>query len=123
MASNARVTAGGVWVNASSRESKENIKDLASEEALSALRALRPKRFNYKVEKDEEYLGFIAEDVPELVASKDRKALSAMDIVAVLTRVVQQQQEVFKQQQSVLKKQQAEIKQIKAAMAALRKGS
>jgi hypothetical protein len=34
-------------------------------------------------------VGFIAEDVPELVATKDRKGLSPMDIVAVLTKVVQ----------------------------------
>ncbi len=37
-------------------------------------------------------MGFIAEDVPELVANKDRKGLSPMDIVAVLTKVVQRQQ-------------------------------
>ena len=38
-------------------------------------------------------LGFIAEDVPGLVASTDRISLSTMDIVAVLTRVVQEQQQ------------------------------
>ena len=36
--------------------------------------------------------GFIAEDVPELLANKDRNGLSPMDIVAVLTKVVQEQQ-------------------------------
>ena len=34
-------------------------------------------------------MGFIAEDVPELVATNDRKGLSALDITAVLTKVVQ----------------------------------
>jgi hypothetical protein len=42
------------------------------------------------VDKDEKHVGFIAEDVPELVAMKDRKSLSPMDIVAVLTKVVQE---------------------------------
>ena len=37
-------------------------------------------------------MGFIAEDVPDLVATKDRKGLSPMDIVAVLTKVLQEQQ-------------------------------
>ena len=92
MASGAHVTSGGVWTNASSREYKENIRDLSYEEATSALSSLKPSKFNYKVNKDDDYLGFIAEDVPDLVATKDRKGLSSMDIVAVLTKVVQQQQ-------------------------------
>ena len=54
--------------------------------------ALDPVVFNYRAEQGEDYVGFIAEDVPALVANRDRDALSAMDIVAVLTRVVQEQQ-------------------------------
>ncbi len=92
MQSGAHVTDGGVWTNASSRDYKENISTLSSEEAISALAQLNPVKYNYKVEKDEEYVGFIAEDVPGLVATKDRKSLSSMDIVAVLTKVVQEQQ-------------------------------
>ena len=92
MESGAHVTSGGVWTNASSREYKENIRDLTTEEAMKTIEALRPTKFNYKTDKEEEYVGFIAEDVPEIVAEKDRKGLSPMDIVAVLTKVVQQQQ-------------------------------
>ena len=93
MASGAHVTAGGVWTNKSSRQDKENIADLTSEEALAVLVALEPVRFNYKADADDDYVGFIAEDVPDMVASKDRTGLSAMDIVAVLTKVVQAQQQ------------------------------
>ena len=32
----------------------------------------------------------VEEDVPELVATKNRKGMSAMDVVAVLTKVVQE---------------------------------
>ncbi len=92
MGSGAHVTTGGVWTDASSRQYKENISNLTQEEAIDALATLNPVKFNYKAEKDEEYVGFIAEDVPDLVATKDRKSLSPMDIVAVLTKVVQQQQ-------------------------------
>ena len=93
LASGAYVSAGGVWTNSSSRSRKENIETLSSEEALAALESLTPVEFNYLGDADERYVGFIAEDVPELVAMTDRQSLSAMDIVAVLTRVVQQQQE------------------------------
>lgn len=93
MGSGAHVTTGGVWTNASSRDYKENIHSLTTEEAMAALSGLVPVQYNYKVDQEEVYLGFIAEDVPDLVATGDRKGLSPMDIVAVLTKVVQQQQQ------------------------------
>ena len=52
-------------------------------------------KYSYKVEKGERHVGFIAEDVPELVATKDRKAVGAMDVVGVLTKVVQEQQKTI----------------------------
>jgi hypothetical protein len=97
MASGAYVSAGGVWTNSSSRDRKENIATLPADTAASALMALEPVVFNYRNESGEEYVGFIAEDVPELVATGDRDALSTMDIVAVLTRVVQEQQNKIKE--------------------------
>ncbi len=92
MASGAHVTAGGVWTNSSSRDKKENIAELSTEQARMALMQLEPVLFNYRNEVAEEYVGFIAEEVPDLVASRDRQSLSTMDIVAVLTKVVQAQQ-------------------------------
>ncbi len=55
---------------------------------------LKPVKYNYKKNK-EEFLGFIAEDVPELVATDNRKGMAPMDVVAVLTKVVQKQQELI----------------------------
>ncbi|UCE20013.1 MAG: tail fiber domain-containing protein [Gemmatimonadota bacterium] len=95
MGSGAHCTAGGVWTNASSRKYKENIHELTSEAAVEALEDLNPVTFNYKVDKDEQHLGFIAEDVPELVSTKDREGMSPMDVVAVLTKVVQEQQKTI----------------------------
>jgi len=95
LASGAHVTAGGVWTDASSREYKDNIESLSAEKAMEALEGLNPVTFNYKADKEERYAGFIAEDVPELVAMKDRKGLSPMDIVAVLTSVVKEQQKAI----------------------------
>lgn len=93
---------GGAWVNGSSRSFKENINDLTEEQALEVLTDLEPTSFNYKTNSEETYLGFIAEDVPDLVATKDRKGLVAMDIVAVLTKVVQTQQEQINDLQEAL---------------------
>jgi len=91
----AQLTAGGTWQSFSSRDAKENIRQLTAEEARAALEALQPVKYNYKVDTDEKHVGFIAEDVPDLVAAKDHKHLSALDIVAVLTKVVQEQKQTI----------------------------
>jgi hypothetical protein len=89
----AHVTPVGIWTDGSSRVNKDNIRELDREDAFSALVGLQPVRYTGKNATDgEEYLGFIAEDVPELVAMNSRTGLSPMDIVAVLTKVVQEQQ-------------------------------
>jgi len=91
---------GLTWFNASSREYKDNIRDLTKEEALSAFHGLNPVAFTYKAGAGEQHIGFIAEDVPDLVATKDRKGISPMDIVAVLTKVVQDQLDSLKELQA-----------------------
>ncbi len=91
MASGAYVSSGGTWTNASSREYKKDIAPLETDTAMDTLKNLQPVTFKYKRD-NEPHVGFIAEDVPDLVATKDRKGLSSMDIVAVLTKVVQEQQ-------------------------------
>ncbi|MBC8466680.1 MAG: tail fiber domain-containing protein [Deltaproteobacteria bacterium] len=92
MGSGAYVTSGGVWTNASSREYKTDIKQLSTQKAIDTLKQLDPVEFAYKTDSQEKHVGFIAEDAPELVASKDRKGMSSMNVVAVLTKVVQEQQ-------------------------------
>ena len=102
LASGAYVTSGGVWTNASSREYKENIAELSPGRALSAFNELQPVIFNYRSDPTERHVGFIAEDVPTLLASKDRKGLSPMDMIAVLTRVVQEQQKLIAEQRETV---------------------
>jgi hypothetical protein len=102
LASGAYVTSGGAWTNASSREFKEKIEELSPEKALSAFKELKPVVFNYRINKTERHLGFIAEDVPALIASEDRKGLSSMDVVALLTKVVQEQQEIVEGQRKTI---------------------
>jgi len=106
MASGAYVTTGGVWTNASSREYKKDIKRLSTQKAIDAMKQLDPVEFSYKNDSQEKHVGFIAEDAPELVASKDKKGISSMDVVAVLTKVVQEQQKTIAE----LSKEMAELK-------------
>lgn len=100
---------GSSWVNASSKALKDNIKELSATAAMDAFTKLDPVTFTYKEEGDQTRVGFIAEDVPSLVAMKDRKGLSAMDIVAVLTKVVQEQQKTINELSQKLNKLQSEI--------------
>jgi hypothetical protein len=93
---NARLEAG-IWTNGSSRAIKHDIHPLEASEALAAFTQLEPVRYRGNESPDEVVLGFIAEDVPELVAYNDRKSLSPMDMVAVLTKVVQEQQKTIDQ--------------------------
>jgi Chaperone of endosialidase len=93
--SGAVLTSAGVWTNASSRELKENISELSTDEARTALEQLKPVTYNYKVAADDPQVGFIAEEVPEIVATPDHKTLSPMEIVGVLTKVVKDQQKTI----------------------------
>jgi hypothetical protein len=119
MKSGAHVSPGGVWTNASSREYKTDVKQLTAEKAMDALTQLNPVEFAYKTDSQEKHVGFIAEDAPQLVASKDRKGMSPMDVVAVLTKVVQEQQKVVQEQRSISQKQQKTIDELSEKVAEL----
>jgi hypothetical protein len=100
-----------VWTDASSRDYKEDIQELSATAAMSMLQGLNLVTFKYKAAADERHVGFIAEDVPELVASSDRKGMSPMDVVAVLTRVVKEQQQALDGQNKVVAGQQEAVQE------------
>jgi hypothetical protein len=116
--SGAFLSAGGVWTNASSRDAKDHIRPLTAGDARTALEGLSPVLFTYRAAPDERHVGFIAEDVPDLVATPDRKGLSPMDIVAVLTRVVQEQQVALDAQRKQMAELADRIAMLEAANAA-----
>jgi hypothetical protein len=98
----------------SSREMKENIRELTTGEALTALNELQPKKFIYRADKNDEHVGFIAEEVPELIATKDRKSLNPMDIIAVLTSVVKEQQKIMENQQKEMEDLKEKVQKLEA---------
>lgn len=91
----AHVTIAGIFTNGSTRKSKERIVDLDGEAALAAFDKLNPVTYYGKNQDDEQYVGFIADDVPELVAMNDRSGIAAIEIAALLTKVVQEQRETI----------------------------
>jgi len=108
---NARVKMGGVTVfenghlvTASSRELKTNIKSLDTQAARDAFHKLQPVSYEYKTQKGENVVGFIAEDIPDLVAMPSRHTLDATEIVAVLTKVMQEQDKQIKLQAGKIEK-------------------
>lgn len=104
------IRATGSITPGSSREFKENISSLSLEEALTILASLDPVKFQYKAdEKKDLHVGFIAEEVPDLLATPDRKGVDPMDVIGILTKVVQDQQAelvVLRKEVNALKQQQ-----------------
>jgi hypothetical protein len=78
-------------IKQSSSDFKEDINDLSIKEALEALEKLNPMKFVMK--KDQERIlqfGFIAEEVPDLAATADRKRVVNDNIVVMLTKVIKE---------------------------------
>ena len=112
---NGAKNSGGQWLDASSRAYKENIEVLDSQTAMEAFHKLQPVTYNYKTNKDEPIVGFIAEDVPAVVATNDRDALSALEMVALLTKVVQTKEKEMEE----MKREINELQKMKQRLAQL----
>jgi hypothetical protein len=110
---------GNSFLDASSRTLKQDIRPLGPDAAKGALAGLEPVTFAYTGAPGDPRVGFVAEDVPELVATPGRTTLSALEIVAVLTKVVQEQQNVVRDQQKALQEQRQTLEEQQKALAEL----
>ncbi len=102
---------GGTYVDGnlyytSSGKYKENVSELSQSEAQAAFEALDPVEFNFKGDYTRTTLGFIAEDVPEVFATNDKKAISPLEILTVLVSEVKDQERLLNK----LKKKVAALK-------------
>ena len=97
----ANLSITGVWTNASDARYKENIVD--SKYGLSTVMALKPRAYNLIDQADKPQIGFIAQEVvdvvPEVVESvhnsitkQDRYTLAYTQLIPVLTKAMQEQQ-------------------------------
>jgi len=94
----------GHLVTSSSRELKTEIEPLDTEAALDAFHKLQPVSYEYKAYRGDKVVGFIAEDIPDLVAMPSRKAFDSAEVVAVLTKVVQEQEKAIKEMKEEIAK-------------------
>lgn len=92
----------GTWNSASRRSLKRDITPLGNDEALGALLGLVPVTYRYRSRPAHRRVGYIAEDVPALVASPRRENISEMDMTAVLTGVIKRQRAVLAVQEQEL---------------------
>src|SRR5215207_6767924 len=77
----------------SSRDLKDNIADFTTREATEALEGLNPVSFTWKDDgKKTRHIGFITEDAPRIAKSADEKAIIPVHILAILSKVLQEQQ-------------------------------
>ena len=87
------VRVDGAVLESSSAALKDDVQPLTVDSAIAALNDLAPVSYHYIDDPSRaKRLGFIAEDVPELVAQAEHQRIRTMDIVALLTAVVQEQQ-------------------------------
>jgi Chaperone of endosialidase len=91
-----QIKQNGFVIHASSRELKQNITALSTQESVELLTQLNSVKFNYKADSHKRVcLGFIAEEIPDAIATTDRKGFVPTDILALLTKVVQEQQKAI----------------------------
>lgn len=95
-----------IWINGNRRPVKipnlqqpfspdltENISGFTIEEAIEALDDLKPISFNWKDDEEKTTcLGFDAEDAPEIATASDKTSIVPTHILAILSKVVQEQQ-------------------------------
>ena len=86
----------GAVLEASSAALKDDVEPLVTDAAVTALSVLEPVSFRYIDDPGgTRRLGFIAEDVPEIIAQPTRDRIRTMDIVALLTAVVREHQRII----------------------------
>jgi hypothetical protein len=107
---------GNSFLDASSRALKQDIRPLGPDAALETLAGLEPVTFACTGAPGDPRVGFVAEDVPELVATPGRQTLSGLEIVAVLTKVVKEQRQAIQAQRV---EYQRAIAELTARLAAL----
>ena len=87
------LTPSGAWTG-STKTMKENFQSFQVSEGLEILKGLNPSKFSFKNDPSAKtHIGFIAEEVPDIIANADKNMISEMDIIAVLTAVVKNQQQ------------------------------
>jgi Family of unknown function (DUF6519)/Chaperone of endosialidase len=113
----------GLFQQLSSRSLKDQINPLSSQASNQLLQNLNPVSYVYRADTQQKlHFGFIAEDVPDSLAAPDRHAIHPLDIVAVLTKAVQDQRLVIASLHRTVQSQQKAIALMNDRLSALENG-
>jgi hypothetical protein len=122
------------WTNASDARYKHDITDLPY--GLDFILKLRPRQYVYNNSIDNKItMGFIAQEVQEVmknyniedkfnlvkIIEKDYLGLNTTEIIPVLVKAVQEQQQTIKQQEQYIKQQEQYIIELNARLEKLEK--
>jgi hypothetical protein len=104
----------GQFYQLSSRAYKEDIRDLTSAEADETLDRLQPVKYKLKARQDEAIsFGFISEDSPDVLTSTSNDSIKIMDVIAMLTKTVQDDRIMMKSLVAKVEEQEREITRLK----------
>ncbi|NEP18941.1 MAG: hypothetical protein F6J97_18915 [Leptolyngbya sp. SIO4C1] len=77
--------------NDSSAALKHNITDFTSQEAFELLKAMSPVKYSFSSDESQKpHIGFISENMPDLVTSVDKRAIHSLEVIAILTQIVKE---------------------------------
>jgi hypothetical protein len=111
----AYLSAGGTWTNGSSREFKEDFRELDGNEILDKVGSLSVKKWRYKG-TNEEHIGPVAEDFRQAFGTGDNeKYLASSDMSGVTMRAVQELIKTVRTQQEEIDALKAEIENMKSS--------
>jgi len=102
----AQLSAAGAWVDASDVAYKKDIVDINY--GLDTVKKLKPRTYKMKPD-DEQQIGFVAQElelnIPEIVNGEDgSKGVAYGQLTAVLTKAIQEQQELIEDLQTQINK-------------------
>jgi hypothetical protein len=108
---NAYLSLGGTWTNASDRELKENIELVDPQEVLQQLTTLPIYTWNYEAEGSEiQHMGPMADDFHATFAvGYDESSIATIDAEGVALAAIKGLYETLEGQKAVIARQQAQI--------------
>ncbi|HSC22921.1 MAG TPA: tail fiber domain-containing protein, partial [Casimicrobiaceae bacterium] len=124
---NAYLSDGGTWVNASDRELKTDFHDIDRLEILAKVDAMPVTEWRYKVQRDEIHVGPVAQDFYAAFGlGADNKHIATVDEAGIalaaiqgLHRVVQEKEAQIQAQQHAIEDLRGEVNALKRAVAQL----
>jgi len=116
----ASLTANGIFQNSSDRRLKENIIPIHS--ALESLLKVKASKYNRKTTPGQQEFGFIAQEIekiyPEMVSKikndngEETYLMGYTQMIPVLTKAMQEQQEIIENQSSAMSTQKDQIRDL-----------